>query len=36
MVHHLILTTLKMILLILGEGDTFDINGSFDAPERKN
>ena len=36
-VHHLILTKknfLKKDFLIVGEGDTFLINGSFGAPEK--
>ena len=34
-VHHPILIILKIIYLILGEGDTFDFNGNFGAPEKK-
>ena len=32
--HHLILAILKSYFLILGKGDTFDINGRFVAPEK--
>ena len=34
-VHHLILITKKNDFLILGEKDTFGINGSFGASEKK-
>ena len=32
--HHLILAVLKIYFLIVGNGDIFDINGRFGAPER--
>ena len=34
-VRHLILTIAKIIFLILGEGDTFGINGNFGKLEEK-
>ena len=34
-VHHLILTNAKSNFLILGEGPTFRINGSFGLPEKQ-
>ena len=34
-VSHLILIIAKIFFLILGEGPTFGLNGSFDTPEKK-
>ena len=34
-IYHLMLTIKKMIFLVLGEGPTFGINGSFGSPEKK-
>ena len=34
-IYHLMLTITKMIFLVLGEGPTFVINGSFGSSEKK-